>query len=70
MAKSEHEVIAASLAAAMGAIQVLALTLQKSNALKQGEYAEALREYMEATKETADPMAISILQSLRQAVLS
>ena len=57
----EGEAIAAYGAATMAAVKILVICLQANGALEHGEFPEALRLYMEAAKDDADDMTLSIL---------
>ena len=65
------EVTKAYFEAVMAAFQVLVLTLQANGSLKQGEYQEALRVYMEVFKHKPNSeMALALLHELRQGMLN
>lgn len=66
----EAEMLAAHMSATLAAFRVLVLCLQRSGALREGEYPEALTDYMEATKEASEPMTLALLDDLRQALLN
>ena len=65
----EGEAIAAYGAATVAAFKVLVACLQRSGALERGEFAEALRLFTEGAESEVDSMPLSILQSLRTAML-
>jgi hypothetical protein len=65
----EGAVIAAYGAAMMAALKILVVCLQSNGALEQGQYPEALRLFMEAAKDDADDMMLSILHDLRTSIL-
>jgi hypothetical protein len=65
----EGEVVAAHMAATTAAFQVLVSCLQRSGALPQGEFTRMLHAYMEAVKDTADPMQLALLDDLRRSLL-
>jgi hypothetical protein len=62
----EGEAIAAYGAATMAAVKILVICLQANGALEHGQFPEALRLYMEAAKDDADDMTLSILHDLDQ----
>jgi hypothetical protein len=66
----EYEVIAAYATTMTAAFQVLVLTLQNNGALVPGQYPEALREYMELSKNKASPVTLALLDDLRKALLT
>jgi hypothetical protein len=65
----EGEAIAAYGAATMAALKLLVISLQDNGALEPGQFAEALRTFMEASKSDADAMMLSILHDLRVSIL-
>jgi hypothetical protein len=65
----EGEAIAAYGAATLAALKLLVVCLQSNGALEHGQYPEALRLFMEAAKDDADDMPLSILNDLRTSVL-
>lgn len=67
----EAEVTKAYFEAMTAAFQVLVLTLQSNGSLKQGEYQEALRVYMEVFKHKPNSeIALALLHELRQGMLN
>jgi hypothetical protein len=66
----EAEVLAAHMAASLASFHVLVLCLQRSGALKEGEFPQALAEYMDAVKGSAEPLTIELLGDLREALLN
>lgn len=66
----EAEVLAAHMSATLAAFRVLVLCLQRSGALQEGEYPEALADYMEVAKGGAEPMTLALLHDLRHALLN
>ncbi|UFW48561.1 MULTISPECIES: hypothetical protein [Bradyrhizobium] len=65
------EVINAYFEAMTAAFQVLVLTLQSNGSLKQGEYQEALRVYMEVFKHKPNcEITLALLNELRQGMLN
>jgi hypothetical protein len=65
----EAEIIAAYGAATMAAFKVLVVCLRSNGALEHGQFPEALRQFMEASKADADDLAMSILHDLRMSIL-
>jgi hypothetical protein len=65
----EGEAIAAYGAATLAALKLLVVCLQSNGALEHGQYPEALRLFMEAAKDDADDMPLSILNDLRTSIL-
>ena len=65
----EGEAIAAYDAATMAALKILVICLQSNGALEHGQFPEALRLFMEAAKDDADEMTLSILHDLRASIL-
>ena len=65
----EGEIIAAYGAATMAALKMLVICLQSNGALEHGQFPEALRLFMEASKGDADDMTLSILHDLRISIL-
>jgi hypothetical protein len=65
----EGEAIAAYGAATLAALKLLVVCLQSNGALEHGQYPEALRLFMEAAKDDADDMTLSILNDLRTSIL-
>ena len=65
----EGEAIAAYGAATMAAVKILVICLQANGALEHGQFPEALRLYMEAAKDDAEDMTLSILHDLRASIL-
>ena len=65
------EVTKAYFEAMTAAFQVLILTLQSNGSLKQGEYQEALRVYMEVFKHKPNSeITLALLNELRQGMLN
>ena len=65
------EVTTAYFEAMTAAFQVLVLTLQSNGSLKQGEYQEALRVYMEVFKHKPNSeIALALMHELRQGMLN
>jgi hypothetical protein len=65
----EAEAVAAYGAATLAALKLLVVCLQANGALEHGQFPEALRLYMEAAKDDADDMTLSILHDLRTSIL-
>ena len=65
----EAEAVAAYGAATLAALKLLVVCLQANGALEHGQFPEALRLYMEAAKDDADDMTLSILNDLRTSIL-
>jgi hypothetical protein len=65
----EGEAVAAYGAATMAALKILVICLQSNGALERGQFPEALRLFMEAAKDDADDMTLSILHDLRTTIL-
>ncbi|MBZ9605867.1 hypothetical protein [Phyllobacterium chamaecytisi] len=66
----DREVVAAHMSAVTVAFQMLMVCLQDNGALRPGQYPAALHGYMEMAKDKADPMTLSMLDDLRQALLN
>ena len=65
------EITKAYFEAITAAFQVLVLTLQSNGSLKQGEYQEALRVYMEVFKHKPNcEITLALLNELRQGMLN
>ena len=64
----EGEAIAAY-GATLSALKNLVVCLQSNGSLDHGQYPEALRLFMEAAKDDADNMTLSILHDLRTSIL-
>jgi hypothetical protein len=70
--KPEGEVIAAYGAAVVAAFQVLISCLEESNALRSGQFPDALAVYMEMVKSKeggVHDMTLAVLQDMRAATL-
>jgi hypothetical protein len=66
----EHELIATHIASTTAAFQVLVQCLQDNGALRHGQYPEALRLYMEITKQRTDSEGeLAMLHHLRLALM-
>jgi hypothetical protein len=65
----EAEAVAAYGAATLAALKLLVVCLQANGALEHGQFPEALRLFMEAAKDDADDMTLSILHDLRTSIL-
>jgi len=65
----EGEIIAAYSAATLAAIKLLVICLQSNGALEHGQFPEALRAFMEASKSDADDLTLALLHDLRASIL-
>jgi hypothetical protein len=66
---TEHEIMAAQLAATAAAFQVLVSCLQENGALKHGEFQDALRLFIRTAPASASP-AMLLLDDLRKALVA
>jgi hypothetical protein len=65
----EAKIIAAYSTATLAAIKLLVICLQSNGALEHGQFPEALRAFMEASKSEADELTLSVLHDLRASIL-
>ena len=66
----EAEVIAAYSTATLAAIKLLVICLQSNGALEHGQFPEALRAFIDASKSEADELTLSVLHDLRASILN
>lgn len=65
----EQEVLAWHITATTATFQVLVLCLQRNGALERGQFPDALREYMEMSKDRHPDAVLALLHDLRHALM-
>jgi hypothetical protein len=65
-----QDILVAHMSATTAAFQMLVICLQDNGALERGQFPSALHAYMEMAKDRSDPMTLSLLDDLRQALLN